>query len=126
MRRFLSTSVALLLVAVPVGCGGDDEKESSGGGTSAAPAAKSSAKVAATDFKFTPKAVTVKAGGSVTWTNTDKARHNAQTDDGAKGAFDTGDLEKGDTKKVAFDQPGSFSYYCTYHRFMVGTVEVVQ
>ena len=129
MSRPLCTAAVLLLVALPAGCGGDDEKDSSGGGGSAsaaAPAAPSAARVGISSFKFAPKTVKVEVGGSITWANTDKARHNAQTDDGADGAFDTGDLEKGDSKRVAFEEPGTFSYYCAYHRFMVGTVEVVQ
>ena len=83
-------------------------------------------KVAISDFKYDPDAIRVKAGGTVTWTNSDKARHNAQTDDGAPGEFNTGDLDMGDSKKVTFDEAGEFTYYCIYHRFMEAKVEVVE
>ena len=78
------------------------------------------------DFKYDPETIRVKAGGTVTWSNTDMAKHNAQTDEGVDGAFDTDDLEKGDSKKVTFKEAGEFSYYCVYHRFMEARVEVVQ
>ena len=84
------------------------------------------AKVTIADFKYDPETIRVKAGGTVTWSNTDQAKHNAQTDDGAAGEFDTKDLEKGDSKKVTFDEAGEFAYYCIYHRFMEAKVEVVE
>ena len=63
----------------------------------------------------------MKAGTEVTWTNSDDATHTATADDGS---FDTGDLDKGDSKTVTFDEPGSFTYYCRFHPFMKATVEV--
>ena len=66
----------------------------------------------------------VKAGGTVTFANADKAKHTAQTDSDAAGAFNTGDLLQGDSKAVTFDEPGTYAYYCIYHRFMTATVEV--
>lgn len=80
--------------------------------------------VAIEDFKFAPKAVQVKVGGAVTFDNADQAKHNAQTENGADGAFNTGDLLQDDSKAVTFDKAGTYAYYCVYHRFMTGTVEV--
>ena len=117
-KRTLAASLTVLALGLGA-CGGDDEQESAGGGGGAAEAA-----VDIKEFKFAPEAVKIEVGGAVTFANADKAKHNAQTDNDAKGAFDTGDLEKGDSKAVTFDEPGKFSYYCIYHRFMTGTVEV--
>ena len=47
--------------------------------------------------------------------------HTATADDSS---FDTGDLDKGDSKSVTFDKPGTFTYYCRFHPFMKATVEV--
>lgn len=119
MSRVLAPfALSLLLLA---GCGGDD------GGSGGSPGGGSDAvKVTVASFDFMPKAAKVKAGGTITWTNKDKALHNAQTDDGAKGAFNTKDLKTGDTKEITFDEPGTYSYYCVYHRFMTGKVEVTR
>ncbi len=65
--------------------------------------------------------MTVEAGTEVNWTNSDDAPHTATADDES---FDTGDLDKGDSGSVTFDQPGTFSYYCRFHPFMKATVEV--
>ena len=62
----------------------------------------------------------------MTWSSSDQAKHNAQTEDGVDGAFDTGDLDKGDSKKISFEETGEFTYFCIYHRFMEAKVEVVQ
>jgi len=124
--RYIAAAIAALAIA---GCGGDDEEPaqaSGGGGQASSEPAKQAATVDIADFKYAPPTVRVKAGGTVTWSNTDSARHNAQTETGANGAFNTMDLDKGDTKKVTFDKPGKFAYYCVYHRFMEANVEVVE
>jgi plastocyanin len=57
----------------------------------------------------------------VTWTNQDFAPHTATADDGS---FDTGRLDQGETGSVTFDQPGTYTYTCTFHPNMKGTVVV--
>jgi plastocyanin len=96
------------------GCGGDDS-------SSAAPATSSTSKVDISDFKYMPETVTVSAGTQVTWTNSDDATHTATADDDS---FDTGDLDKGDSKTITLDQAGTYSYFCKFHPFMKATVEV--
>jgi len=127
-KRTLATTLALLVLAAS-GCGGDDEESAAGSAATGSPSAgggsaEAEGAVGIKDFKFAPEAVKVKAGGTVTFANADGAKHNAQTEDDADGAFDTGDLQKGDSKAVTFDEPGTYAYYCVYHRFMTGTVEV--
>lgn len=125
----MSTSRTLLaLLCVPalglVACGGGDEQPGGGGAASGGGQAGAEATVDIQDFKFSPETVKVEVGGAVTFANADKAKHNAQTENDADGAFNTNDLQMGDTKAVTFDEPGKFAYYCIYHRFMTGTVEV--
>ncbi len=55
------------------------------------------------DFKYMPAVVTVSAGTKVTWTNSDDAAHTATADDDS---FDTGDLDRGDSKSIVLDEPG--------------------
>lgn len=121
--RPLALALAVTALAV-AGCG--SEEEPAAGPVAAEASAKKAATVAISDFKYDPEAIRIKAGGSVTWSSSDQARHNAQTDDGVEGAFNTGDLEKGASKKVTFEETGEFTYYCIYHRFMEARVEVVQ
>lgn len=95
-----------------------------GGGSEGSPKGARSATVSISDFKYQPDPIEIKAGGTITWTNRDSAPHTAQTKDGAKGAFHTGTLKKGGSKRLTFRTPGQYKYFCSYHRFMTGTVEV--
>jgi plastocyanin len=82
-----------------------------------------SAKVEMVDFSFEPPTVTVQAGGKVIWQNEGEAPHTATADDDS---FDTGTIESGKLKSVNFKQVGTYSYICTIHPDMQGTVEVVE
>lgn len=75
------------------------------------------------EFAYSPEPVVVQVGGKVTWKNEDTAPHTATADDGS---FDTGIIETGKIKSETFKEPGTFTYHCTVHPFMHGTVEVVE
>src|SRR5262249_36506131 len=78
--------------------------------------------VAMINFSFSPASVTISVGGTVTWTNNDDAPHNATADDGS---FKTPDINKGQTASHTFNTPGTFSYICTIHPNMHGTIRVL-
>jgi plastocyanin len=120
---------------VVVGCGGSSSKSSDNGGVVSAPAATSTsaagaaggaavsaAKVAISNFKYVPPAITVKSGGTVTWTNQDSASHTATAK--ANSAFNTGTLKQGQSKTINFSKPGTYQYSCLFHPFMSGTLVV--
>ena len=83
--------------------------------------AAASTGVAISDFKFAPGTVTVNVGDTVTWSNSGPTGHSATANDGS---FDTGILQKGSSGSHTFSQAGTFSYICTPHPFMKGTVVV--
>jgi plastocyanin len=72
-------------------------------------------------FAFNPPMIEVSAGTTVTWTNQDTAPHTATADDGS---FDTGRLNQGQSGTFTFDHPGTYTYICTFHPNMKGTVVV--
>ena len=117
-RRLLSPLcvVAFAGLVLPA-CGGDEDPAA----TSGAQEASAPHAVDIADFDYEPETITVAAGETVTWTNSDRARHTATADDQA---FDTGTLELDDAGEVTFDEPGSYPYFCRFHAFMTGTVEV--
>ena len=78
--------------------------------------------VAIKGFKFDPEVIEVTKGHKVRWTNMDGAPHTATADDES---FDTKRLKKGATSEIKFDTPGTYTYYCRFHRKMKGTVVVV-
>ncbi len=84
------------------------------------PKAKASAaSVSMRDFSFSPAAVTVSVGETVTWVNNGQAPHNA-VGDGVSTAL----LQNGQSASQTFSNAGSFSYICTIHPQMKGTVTV--
>jgi plastocyanin len=79
--------------------------------------------VSIVDYDFAPKSITIDTGDSVIWTNngTVPEGHNVTGD----GGLDSGTLKNGDTYGHAFNSAGTFSYVCTLHPLMKGTVKVV-
>lgn len=77
-------------------------------------------------FEYRPRTIEVEAGDTVTWRNGDKIIHwvTAGTPDDATGAFMERMPGEGDTVTLAFDEPGEFTYFCTRHEFMRGSVVV--
>ena len=77
--------------------------------------------VTISDFAFSPATVTITAGDTVTWTNTDPVVHTATS---TTGAFDSGDIAQGDSFSVTFTTPGTYDYFCTPHPTMTGQIVV--
>lgn len=97
------------------------------GGTArrAAARAAQTASVTIKNFAFEPKAITVKPGTTVTWTNT-AGSHTVTADNGS---FDSGTLSNGQTYSRKFSKRGTYRYYCSFHgekggSDMAGTVIV--
>lgn len=84
------------------------------------PVAAESGAVAIADFKFDPASINVPVGGSVVWTNNDPQQHTATS----AGNFDAGTIQPGATATVEFKTAGTFTYICSFHPFMMGTVVV--
>lgn len=106
--------IVCVVVCAPslAACGGSEERPKD-------VKAPQALKVDIEEFKFVPSQATVKAGGTITFVNRDKAPHTAETAD-----FDTGRLDKGQAKRIKFDKPGTYEYFCGFHRFMTAAVKV--
>lgn len=74
------------------------------------------------DFAFAPATLTVSVGDTVTFTNKDLTSHTATADDGT--SFDTGLLGQNESATVTFDTAGTYTYHCTPHPTMKGTIVV--
>jgi plastocyanin len=77
------------------------------------------------NFTFTPADLTVHVGDTVIWVNEDRAPHDATTT-GAPVPFGSGILRQGESYRYTFTAPGTYSYQCTIHPNMVGTVTAVE
>jgi plastocyanin len=81
-------------------------------------------------FAFSPREVTVKAGQTVRWVNSEDVFHTVTSTDSLgrlrpNGRFDRSLSRRGQTFDYRFTQSGTYNYYCQPHApFMVGTVRV--
>ena len=80
------------------------------------------AAVTISDFKFTPGALTVRQGARITVTNHDTTAHTATADSG--NSFDTGSIDPGSSATFTLSKVGTYSYHCSIHPFMHGTLTV--
>jgi plastocyanin len=73
------------------------------------------------DFMFVPMALTVNAGSTVTWANTDDEPHTIVSD---TGLFRSGAIDTNESFSFKFDKPGTYHFTCSIHPRMVGTIVV--
>lgn len=113
-RRFWSRFVASLFVSltlIPVV-------------SHAAPVQASRIRVAIQGFAFRPAALRITTGTTVTWTNRDLSDHNV-TQTRPSRSFRSGTLHQNQSFSITFRKAGSYTYVCTIHPGMQGTIHVV-
>ena len=120
------TTGSVLCALVLAGCGGSSKtpaapKPAGGGAAPTTGTVAAGTPLTIKDFAFSPKALTVKVGTTVTATNLDSTPHTWTS---GPASFDSGNLDQGKAFSFTFKTPGTFTYVCTYHKAMVGTVVV--
>ena len=73
------------------------------------------------NFVYSPVALTVKVGTTVTWINHDDDPH---TVDSTQGQFKSATLNKGDKFEFRFTSAGEYPFYCRFHPKMTGKIIV--
>ena len=84
-------------------------------------AAQSATMVHIANFTFSPPALAVKAGTTVTWVNADDIPHTVVS---TSGAFKSKVLDTGDRFSFTFAKTGQFGYFCSLHPHMTGMIVV--
>jgi plastocyanin len=79
--------------------------------------------VSIVDFGYQPASVTIDQGDTVTWKNDGKTQHTVTSDDGK--TMDSGPLDPGNEFATRFLKGGTYSYHCSIHPQMQGTVVVL-
>ena len=112
-NAFRSMSLAAVLAGALLACGDDDDPAGPGqGGNSVSMGADT----------FSPASITVDRNESVTWTNSSGVLHNVTfTTNGSPANI--ADHTSGSNAR-AFPTAGTFSYNCTNHAGMNGSVTV--
>ena len=73
-------------------------------------------------FAFVPATIQVGSGAVVTWTNSDNVNHNVTFANAAVGA--TSNFSTGTKTLTMPTAAGTYTYQCTIHATMTGTVQV--
>ena len=73
-------------------------------------------------FAFAPATVEVKPGTTVVWTNLDGAAHSIE--DAGTLFEESDDLQEGDEFAFAYEEPGTYPYFCGIHQYMRGEIVV--
>ena len=74
-----------------------------------------------TTTAFAPNPANVAVGTTVMWTNSDSTAHTTTSDNGV---WNSGLVNPGSQFSFTFNTAGTFTYHCTIHPNMVGTIVV--
>jgi len=131
VRSSVATAAVLSVLLTTAACGG-----SSSSGARSTSKAKADASVNTALRAFDPKEVRIKAGQTVSWVGGDNITHvlvEGTYDVGADGlrtketddkAFSLRLTKKGQQVSHTYDKAGTFTYFCSIHKGMNGTVVV--
>ncbi len=72
------------------------------------------------NFTFEPAQLTVKVGTTVTWNNHDDIPHTVVS----AGKFRSKTLDTDDSYSFTFTAAGDYTYFCSLHPHMTGTIKV--
>jgi plastocyanin len=123
-RSFIFTVLAAVLAGA---CGSNpmNPSTSSGGGGTVTADVTITIQGQNGASSFAPNPSTAKVGQKVAWRNGDNTTHTA-TQDGTSG-FATGNVNPGATSAaITMNTAGTFTYHCSIHPGMVGTLTVTQ
>jgi|SRR5690348_4311621 len=122
MKTYLKKVSAILLVlalsTLFVACGKSSSSNTTGGGGGGG---GTGSDVSIKNFAFTSNNISVTKGTTVKWTNNDGVTHTVTADDGS---FDSGSLTNGASFSHTFSTAGTYTYHCSIHTTMTGTVTV--
>lgn len=122
--RFLfGIGIMIAIIAISASCSKSSMANITGtGGTGGNPGTTPGAnEVFIQGMAFNPATITISAGTTVTWTNKDAVNHTATS---LTSLFNSGSLATGATYSFTFMTPGTYSYKCSIHPSMSGTVVV--
>ena len=127
----MRSPLMILPLAVLLACGGGSDATGPGttGGTNTGgnnPGGTGAVATTAVDMKnlaFTPAAIKVSSGATVTWTNQDATNHSVIFDNSAVPPSNT--VAAGAAQGLVMPTAaGTYTYHCGFHPTMTGSVQV--
>jgi plastocyanin len=117
MRRSVSTAILLAALGLGTTFLGDGTKNF----TASAQQKAITMEVKIDNFSFGPATLTVTTGTTVTWINHDDIPHTVVSTDSV---FKSKVLDTDEKFSYTFAKAGTYSYFCSIHPKMTGTVVV--
>ena len=119
-HRLVVAFPLVVLCLLAAACGGSSTEPSTIDDTSGAGPVATDPTVVVADNDFRPGELTVETGTIVTWDWDGDAQHNVVGD-----GFES-EIQVDGTFEHGFDNPGTYTYVCTLHPGMDGTVIAVE
>ncbi len=128
MTKLLFLPIAIVSVLGLAACGSEADTSSD-----ADAATETTDQVSATaagdgvtikDSRYDPIEIGISVGESVTWSNTDPFAHTITSAAGSSVEYDSGELGQDATFEQAFDEVGTYEYFCQIHPTMRASVVV--
>ena len=129
-RRASAAAGGLSLLAALAACGGSGSSSSGGGSCTAGTAGVNlggtpNTTIQATDSQtFSPASGAAGVGQVVQWTDNGSLMHTVTFDSANASCLTDPALNPGSTWQVKFTQAGTYTYHCTVHPGMSGTIVV--
>jgi plastocyanin len=111
---------AVALTAITAACSSSSSPVQPTAGSSMSVSIVSGAS-ALTNAAYTPNPDTIAVGDTISWTNNDSTAHTTTGDDGS---WNSATIQPGAAFSRTFTTAGTFTYHCTIHPGMIGTVTV--
>ena len=126
MKAFTVIMGLILIIMLAIGCGSHVTSTSTTSTTTTTQYTSQTTSISPSvnnvtiiNFSFSPKEITIKPGDTVIWTNNDSVTHTV-TGIG----WGSNNLTLGQTYSKVFDTVGTFTYNCSIHTSMTGSVVV--
>jgi plastocyanin len=116
----MRTPLFLASLLLAAACGGSGYSTTSPGTTTTTPQVTTAVNISG--IAFGPAAIQVSPAAVVTWTNSDNINHNVTFSSATIGAI--ANFATGAKTLTMPTATGTYSYHCTIHPSMTGTVEV--
>ena len=124
MNRIVRFALTAAALTIATSCGSSNSTPTSptnsGNNNTGTPITIVSGALTLSTTAYNPNPLTISAGTMVTWTNKDSTTHTATSD---SGLFD-GTVAPTAQFSFTFANKGTFTYHCTLHPNMVGSVVV--
>lgn len=126
-KSLVLTLLCLTLGLLVAACGDDDDDSGDVKPTEVetGPTGRKNVKrVDMQNIQFVPTEVTVKAGNTIQWTNSDNVTHTVTKASGPGPRFDSKNIAQGETYERNFPDKGTINYRCTIHPNQTGVIVV--